>query len=58
VDINATASGNHTSAFTFSGIAAQTLSNQRLCLGIVKSAGADATMVYNTNDFDTKLVTP
>ena len=50
--------GNHATTYTFSGIGAQTLSNQRLMVKITKSSGTDLTMAYNTNDFPTRLVTP
>jgi len=57
-DINTTGSGNHTSTYTFTTTAETALSNQRLMVKITKTAGANATMAYNTNDFPTRLVTP
>ncbi len=51
-------SGNHATTFTFSGIAAQSLSNQRLRVTITRTSGRDLTMAYNTNDFPTRLITP
>lgn len=52
------ATGNHATTFTFSNVAAQALSNQRLQIRITKTSGSDVTMCYNTNDFPTRLVTP
>jgi hypothetical protein len=50
--------GNHPTTYTYSGIAAVALSNQRLMVKITKASGVDLTMAYNTNDFPTRLVTP
>ena len=50
--------GNHATTYTFSGISAQSLSNQLLRVKITKASGVDLTMAYNTNDFPTRLVTP
>jgi beta-glucanase (GH16 family) len=52
------ASGNHATTYTFSGISAVSLSNQRLMVKLTKASGVDCTMCYNTNDFPTRLVTP
>lgn len=57
VDIGTTGLGNHPSTFNLSS-GAVSLSNQRLMMKLVKIAGNDVTMCYNTNDFVTKLVTP
>jgi beta-glucanase (GH16 family) len=58
LDAGNSAAGNHATTYTFSGIAAQSLSNQRLRVTITKTTGADLTIVYNTNDFPTSLITP
>lgn len=57
-DLSTTGSGNHPTTYAFSGIASQSLNDQRLLIVITKTSGTDATMCYNTNDFATRLVTP
>ncbi len=52
------AGGNHATTYTFSNLGAVSLSNQRLMVKVVKSSGVDLTVVYNTNDFPTRLITP
>ena len=58
LDVRATGTGNHASTFTFSGVPSISFSNQLLSVKIEKTAGADCTMAYNTNDFPSRLITP
>lgn len=58
LDVNTTGTGNHPSTFNFSGVSSTTLGNQRLMVKVVKTAGVDCTMAYNSNDFPTRLQTP
>ncbi len=57
-EVGNSATGNHATTYTFSGIGAQSLNNQRLRVTLTKTAGANLTIVYNTNDFATRLITP
>jgi len=56
VDINTTGGGNHPTNFAIN-LGAQSLSNQRLALRITKTAGVDAVMAFNGNDFPSRLIT-
>lgn len=58
LDVKATGTGNHPSTFNFSGISPVSLNNQLLMVKVVKTAGVDCTMAYNSNDFPTRLQTP
>ncbi len=58
LDVKATGTGNHPSTFNFSGISPVSLNNQSLMVKVVKTAGVDCTMAYNSNDFPTRLQTP
>jgi hypothetical protein len=56
--VDVTGPGNHASTYNYNGIAAVSLSGQRLMVKIYKVSGVDITMAYNTNDFPTRLLTP
>jgi hypothetical protein len=58
MEARTSASGNHATTNTFGGVGAVSLNNQCLMVKITKASGVDLTMVYNTNDFPTKLATP
>ncbi len=58
LDAGNSSSGNHSTTYNFSGVGAVSLSNQRLMIKLTKTAGADLTIAYNTNDFPTRLTTP
>jgi beta-glucanase (GH16 family) len=58
VDVNATGGGNHMSWFRLAGVPAQTLSNERLKLVVTQLGGPAVTLIYNGNDFDSRLTTP
>ncbi len=58
LDVITTGGGNHASTYNYNGVAAVSLSSQRLMVKIFKVSGADATMAYNTNDFPSRLLTP
>jgi beta-glucanase (GH16 family) len=58
VDVNATGGGNHMSWFRLAGVPAQTLSAERLKLVVTQLGGPTVTLVYNGNDFDSRLTTP
>jgi hypothetical protein len=49
--------GNHGTTYAVT-VSAASFANQRLLVKITKTAGADLTMVYNGNDFPTKLLLP
>ena len=51
-------SGNHSTRFNFTGIAAQTLSNETIRLELSKLSGPVLTLVVNGNDFDSYLSMP
>ena len=58
-DVYATGSGNHTSTFTIGSFPTMSLNNQRLMVKIFRSGGtADASMCYNGNNFDSRLIMP
>lgn len=58
LDVKTTGTGNHPSTFNFNGISPVSLSNQVLMVKVMKTAGVDCTMAYNSNDFPTRLQTP
>lgn len=51
-------SGNHSTRFNFTGIAAQTLSGETIRLELSKLSGPALTLVVNGNDFDSYLSMP
>ena len=58
VDPFTSGSGNHSTRFNFTGIAAQTLSNETVRLELSKLSGPALTLVVNGNDFDSYLSMP
>lgn len=58
LDVKTTGGGNHPSTFNFTGVPSVSFSNQLLMVKVEKTAGVDATMAYNTNDFPSRLITP
>ena len=58
MDPTTTGSGNHSTRFNFTGIAAQTLSNETIRLELSKLSGPALTLVVNGNDFDSYLSMP
>jgi hypothetical protein len=58
VDPFTSGSGNHSTRFNFTGIAAQTLSNETIRLDLSKLSGPALTLVVNGNDFDSYLSMP
>lgn len=53
-----TGSGNHSTRYNFTGIAAQTLSGETIRLELSKLSGPALTLVVNGNDFDSYLSMP
>ena len=58
MDPTTTGSGNHSTRFNFTGIAAQTLSGETIRLELSKLSGPALTLVVNGNDFDSYLSMP
>lgn len=58
IDVNATGGGNHLSRFGLVGVPAVRLANERLKLVVTQRSGPPVTLVYNGNDFDSRLTTP
>jgi beta-glucanase (GH16 family) len=58
LDVNATGGGNHLSWFQLAGVPAVTLANERLEVIVTQRSGPAVTLVYNGNDFDSRLTTP
>lgn len=58
VDVSTTGSGNHASWLTVTGVPAVHLTNERIKLVVTRVSGAEVTLIYNGNDFDSLLATP
>ncbi len=58
VDLFTSGSGNHSTRFNFTGIAAQSLSNETIRLELSKLSGPALKLVVNGNDFDSYLSMP
>lgn len=58
VDPFTSGSGNHSTRFNFTGIAAQTLQSETIRLELSKLSGPALTLVVNGNDFDSYLSMP
>lgn len=58
VDVSKTGMGNHLSRFGLIGVPPVTLANQRLKLVVTPVSGAQVTLIYNGNDFDSVVTTP
>jgi hypothetical protein len=58
VDVNTTGGGNHLSWLRLTGVPVQTLANERMELIVTQLSGPPVTLVYNGNDFDSRLETP
>ena len=58
VDVSTTGSGNHASWIILTGVPAVQLTNERIKLVVTRVSGAEVTLIYNGNDFDSLLETP
>jgi len=56
LDISTTGGGNHASTFAIA-LGAQSFANQRIALRVTKTAGADAIVAFNGNDFPSRVIT-
>jgi len=58
VDVRATGGGNHRSWFTLTGVPATAFAGERIKLTVTPLGGAEVTLIYNGNDFDSLVTTP
>jgi beta-glucanase (GH16 family) len=58
VDVSTTGGGHHLSWFTIAGVPPLTLASERLVVAVTPVSGAPVTLIYNGNDFDSRLATP
>jgi beta-glucanase (GH16 family) len=58
VDVATTGGGNHYSWFTLTAVPVVRFANERIKLVVTPVSGAETTLIYNGNDFDSLVATP